>query len=43
MLKPCFRNLIPVYIEKPVAFDSELIDEIYSLPDGYLENVAQGS
>ena len=42
VLKPCFRNLIPVYIEKPVAFDSELIDEIYSLPDGYLEKCCAG-
>jgi len=42
VLEPCFRYLIPVYIEKPVAFDSEILNEIYSLPDSYLKKCFAG-
>lgn len=42
VLAPCFRNMIPVYIEKPVAFDIETIDEIYRLPSNYLKKCFVG-
>ena len=42
VLTPCFQSLIPVYIEKPIAFDIEIVEQIYSLPESYLKKCYAG-
>ena len=42
LLLPCFQSLIPVYIEKPIAYDTETLELISSLPDNYLKTCFAG-
>ena len=42
VLSPCFDLKIPVYIEKPIAYDQKTLDHIFSLPEDYLKKCYAG-
>jgi predicted dehydrogenase len=42
VLRPCAQRLIPMYIEKPLAFDNDVLNEIYAFPKTYLKTCFAG-
>ena len=42
VLMPCANRLIPMYIEKPIAFEYEVLNKIYAFPQSYLKTCFAG-